>query len=143
MAEITDYVRYVPEGYTPKIPKPETPVLPMVVRARDGLPVRYRNCSGLGIRIVHPTNPKAPAKNMGLVLFCLPPHASLLPPNHHETEETYVVLRGGGVMTFANDKKVEVSAGDYIYLPPWCLHGVENTGDETLEILICTSPPNI
>ena len=30
----------------------------------------------------------------------------------------------------------------FIHLPPWCEHGIENTGEETLEILICTSPPN-
>ena len=45
-------------------------------------------------------------------------------------------------MTFAEGKQEQVSAGDYVYLPPWCAHGIENTGDVTLEILICTSPPN-
>ena len=36
-----------------------------------------------------------------------------------------------------NGKKREVSAGTFIHLPPWCEHGVENTGEETaLEILI-------
>ncbi len=25
---------------------------------------------------------------------------------------------------------------------PGCLHGIENTGTETLVVLICTSPPN-
>ena len=54
-----------------------------------------------------------------------------------------MVLRGGGVMTFAENQQREITAGDYIYLPPWCLHGVENTGDVTLEILICTSPPGV
>ena len=28
------------------------------------------------------------------------------------------------------------------YLPPWCVHGIQNTGRETLVVLICTSPPN-
>ena len=44
-------------------------------------------------------------------------------------------------MTFANYKR-DVKKGDFVYLPPWCLHGIENTGTETLVVLICTSPPN-
>jgi oxalate decarboxylase/phosphoglucose isomerase-like protein (cupin superfamily) len=35
-----------------------------------------------------------------------------------------------------------VKRGDFVYLPPWCLHGIENTGTEMLVVLICTSPPN-
>jgi len=59
----------------------------------------------------------------------------------HHTEECYAVLRGRGTMTLAG-KPVEVRAGMFIHLPPWCEHGVENTGEENLEILICTAPPN-
>ena len=36
----------------------------------------------------------------------------------------------------------EVQKGDFVHLPPWCLHGIENTGTETLVVLIATSPPN-
>ena len=36
----------------------------------------------------------------------------------------------------------EVKKGDFVYLPPWCVHGIENTGTETLVVLIATSPPN-
>ena len=90
---------------------------------------------------INPTiNPKAPAKNIGLVHFYLPPH-TLLEPGSHETEETYVILEGEGTMTFANGKR-KVSKGDFVYLPPWCVHGIENTGREPLLVLICTSPPN-
>ena len=45
-------------------------------------------------------------------------------------------------MTFANGRKEHVRKGQFIYLPPWCEHGIENTGTETLVVLICTSPPN-
>jgi mannose-6-phosphate isomerase-like protein (cupin superfamily) len=44
-------------------------------------------------------------------------------------------------MTFHGQKRT-VRKGDFVYLPSWCLHGIENTGKETLAILICTSPPN-
>jgi len=29
-----------------------------------------------------------------------------------------------------------------VQLPPWCEHGIENTGNVTMEVLICTAPPN-
>ena len=60
----------------------------------------------------------------------------------HHTEERYVILYGRGTVTLAG-KRVEVREGMFIHLPPWCEHGVENTGDETMEILICTSPLNL
>ena len=44
-------------------------------------------------------------------------------------------------MTFHRYKR-KVKKGDFIYLPPWCVHGIENTGNGSLVILICTSPPN-
>lgn len=141
MAKITQF-----KGYTgndappPKIPKPEVSPDPMIVNVQDGVPVAYPGCHGLGVRIVHPVNPKAPSKNIGLVHFYLPPHV-VLEPGSHETEETYVILEGEGTMTFANGQR-QVRKGDFVYLPPWCVHGIENTGREPLLVLICTSPPN-
>lgn len=73
----------------------------MIVNIQDGVPVAYPGCHGLGVRVVHPVNSKAPAKNMGLVMFYVPPHV-VLEPGSHETEETYVILEGCGRMTFAN-----------------------------------------
>ena len=138
MARITEFKGYA-EAEAP-IPKPAERVQPNVVTVRDGVPVRYPGCDGIGVRVVHPVNSNAPAKNLGLVMFYVPPHV-VLEPGSHWTEECYVILRGQGTMTLAGNK-VEVRAGTFIHLPPWCEHGIENTGDETLEILICTSPPN-
>ena len=138
MAKITEFKGYSEDDAT--IPKPSEPVQPNVVTVQEGVPVRYPGCDGLGVRVVHPVNPKAPAKNLGLVMFYVPPHV-VLEPGSHWTEECYVILRGQGTMTLAGNK-VEVRAGTFIHLPPWCEHGIENTGNETLEILICTSPPN-
>jgi mannose-6-phosphate isomerase-like protein (cupin superfamily) len=139
LAKITQF-----KGYTgdrpPTIPKPATPPDPMIVSVQEGVPVVYPGCYGLGVRVVHPVNPKAPAKNMGLVMFYVPPHV-VLEPGCHETEETYVILEGKGVMTFAHFQR-DVKKGDFVYLPPWCVHGIENTGTETLVVLIATSPPN-
>jgi mannose-6-phosphate isomerase-like protein (cupin superfamily) len=137
MAEIKMFKSYEGAG---KVVKPATPVQPNIVTVRDGCPVKYPGCEGIGVRVVHPSNPKAPAKNFGMVVFIVPPHV-ILPPGSHENEECYYILRGEGTMTLAG-KKVEVREGTFIHLPSWCEHGVENTGDVALEILICTSPPN-
>ena len=130
------------KGYagTPPIPKPKELVKANIVTVQDGVPVKYPDCDGIGVRVVHPANPKAPAQNLGMVMFFVPPHVVLEPGSHH-TEECYVIMRGEGTMTIA-EEKVAVKAGTFIHLPPWCEHGIENTGDETLEVLICTSPPN-
>ena len=139
MAQITPFKSYS-TGRPPTIPKPDHPVDPIIVTVQDGVPVAYPNCHGVGVRVVHPVNPKAPSKNMGLVMFYVPPHV-VLTPGSHETEETYVILEGRGTMTFARAKR-EVAKGDFVYLPPWCEHGIENTGTENLVVLIATSPPN-
>ncbi len=139
MARITQYQGYS-TGKPPVIPKPDGPVDPMIVNVQDGVPVAYRDCHGVGVRVVHPVNPKAASKNMSLTMFFVPPHA-VLPPGSHETEETYCILEGKGLMTFARYQR-EVHKGDFIYLPPWCEHGIENTGTETLVVLIATAPPN-
>ena len=128
------------DGKPPTVPKPETPPDPMIVTVQEGVPIVYPGCHGTAVRVVHPVNPKAPSKNQGLVMFYVPPHA-VLEPGSHETEETYVILQGEGEMTFARDKR-NVKRGDFVYLPPWCVHGIENTGVEPLVVLICTSPPN-
>jgi mannose-6-phosphate isomerase-like protein (cupin superfamily) len=139
MAKITTFKGYQGDK-PPTIPKPDKPIDPMIVNVQDGVPVIYPGCHGLGVRVVHPVNPKAPAKNMGLVLFYVPPHV-ILQPGSHETEETYVILEGAGRMTFSNFQR-DVKKGDFVYLPPWCEHGIENTGTDTLVVLVATSPPN-
>ena len=133
MAKITQFQSYHGDR-PPLVPKPEQPPDPMILTVQDGVPVAYPNCHGLGVRVVHPVNPNAPAKNMGLVMFYIPPHA-VLEPGSHETEETYVILEGRGLMTFARFQR-EVQKGDFVYLPPWCVHGIENTGSEPLVVLI-------
>lgn len=139
MAKITAFRSYS-DGKPVTISRPAVPPSPMIVNVQDGVPVAYPGCYGVGVRVVHPVNPQAPSKNLGLVLFYIPPHV-LLEPGQHETEETYVILKGAGTMKF-HDEKRDVREGDFVYLPPWCLHGIENTGRETMVVLICTAPPN-
>ena len=59
----------------------------------------------------------------------------------HYTEECYLVLRGSGDMILAG-RRVPVKPGVFVHLPAWCEHAVDNTGEETMEILVCTAPTN-
>ena len=141
MATITEFIGYSKsDTNTVRVPRPTRSPDPAIVTVQDGVPVRYPGCDGLGVRVVHPVNPNAASKSLGLVLFYVPPHV-VLDPGSHETEETYVILEGEGTMTFARETR-KVKKGDFVYLPPWCVHGIENTGTETLVVLICTTPPN-
>ena len=105
------------KGYEGKssIPKPVERVQPNIVTVQDGLPVKYPGCEGIGVRVIHPTNPKAPSKNFGITVFYVPPHV-ILEPGSHPTEECYFILRGSGTMTLAGEK-VAVKAGMFIHLP--------------------------
>ena len=139
MTKITQYIGYQ-QGGEPPIPKPKEPVQPHVVRVQDGLPIKYPGSEGIGVRILHPTNPKAPSKNFGITMYYLPPHVTSETAAHY-TEECYVILRGSGELILAG-KRVLVKPWLFVHLPAWCEHSVDYTGYETIEILVCTSPPN-
>ncbi len=66
MAKINQFKGYEGE---PPIPKPKGQVRANVVTVQDGVPVKYPGCDGIGVRVVHPANPKAPAENLGMVMF--------------------------------------------------------------------------
>jgi mannose-6-phosphate isomerase-like protein (cupin superfamily) len=124
----------------PTIPKPDHPVDPQILTVREGVPILFPGCDGTAVRVVHPTNPNAQSRNHGVTMVYLPPHTSL-PSGSHETEETYAILTGTGRMSFEAFER-DVGPGDFVYLPPWCVHGLENTGTEVLTLLVTTSPPN-
>ncbi len=112
-----------------------------IVGEKEGIPVLYRSCKrGFGIRVVHPQNPKAPSKNLSTTLLYLAP-GGRLEPHSHENEEVYVVLEGEGKGYFGREEPVPVKKGTFFHLPPYAEHGLENTGDEMMKVLIATSPP--
>jgi mannose-6-phosphate isomerase-like protein (cupin superfamily) len=127
---------------TPTIPKPEVPPLPVVLTVQDGLPVIYGTDTlpTCGIRVVHPTNPKAPSKFHSIAILYVPPHGQM-ELHSHEAEETYSVISGEGtLLTTAGNHTVR--PGHHVFLPSWAAHGVENTGTEPLVFLLSTAPPN-
>ena len=65
----------------------------------------------------------------------LAPGTSVGYHKHGDNEEVYVILAGRGLMT-VNDEKRDVGPGDVIVNKPGWSHGLENTGDETLSMLV-------
>ena len=126
----------------PTLPKPDKPQESIILTVQDGLPITYSDDTipVCAVRVVHPTNPKAPSKNHSIVMLYIPPQAEM-ELHSHETEETYVIFSGTGTM-LRNGGNREVGVGDFIYLPAWCDHGIRNTGKEMLTVLLATSPAN-
>jgi mannose-6-phosphate isomerase-like protein (cupin superfamily) len=139
---MSEYTVLTGAGPEPTIPRPETPPAPYIVTVQEGLPVIYGEDTVpvSGVRVVHPTNPAAPSVQHGVSILYVPPHAKL-PLHCHQAEETYVILEGEGVMGFDGFER-EVAEGDFVFLPSWCEHAIENTGRGMLRVLLATSPPN-
>jgi mannose-6-phosphate isomerase-like protein (cupin superfamily) len=73
-------------------------------------------------------------------MLYVPPHGTVS-FGSHEPEEVYAVLEGNGTIHFTQGPQL-VSSGDFIYLPPWCEHGIENTGSQQMVVMVITSPAN-
>jgi mannose-6-phosphate isomerase-like protein (cupin superfamily) len=125
-----------------KVPKPDTPPRASVLTVQEGLPVIFgaETLPVCAVRVVHPTNPRAPSVQHGVTVLYVPPHANMA-LHSHETEETYYILSGRGIFYLA-DRISPVEADHFIYLPAWCQHGIENTGTDMLVVLVITAPPN-
>lgn len=65
MAKITPLKTYT-DGKPVMISHPAIPPYQKIVNAQDSVPVSYPGCHGVGVRIVHPVNPKVPSKHLGL-----------------------------------------------------------------------------
>ena len=110
-----------------------------IVTEKDGIHVTYPGFeSGLGVRIVHPQNPKAPSEKIRVMTFYIAP-GGVMEPHGHEDEEVYVILKGEGKGYFGLGHPVDVRKGMFIHLPPNAEHGIENTGDEMMVALIASS----
>lgn len=54
---------------------------------------------------------------------------------HGDNEEVYIILEGRGRMT-VNDEERDVKPGDVILNKPGWSHGIKNTTDDNLKILV-------
>jgi len=58
---------------------------------------------------------------------------------HLVQEQIYHVLKGEGILTL-NDEKKLMREHDYVYIPPGVRHSFSNTGLDTLVFLVITTP---
>ncbi len=72
-------------------------------------------------------------KGFSFGIFEVPPDA-VLDAHHHADTEAYYIVRGSGDVLLDN-RVVQVRAGSVLYTPENLVHGVRNSGTETLELL--------
>jgi mannose-6-phosphate isomerase-like protein (cupin superfamily) len=65
----------------------------------------------------------------------LPPGVSIGIHRHDEDEEYYYILSGKGMMTL-DQERIEVTGGDITAVYPGGMHGLENTGNADLHIIV-------
>lgn len=65
----------------------------------------------------------------------IPPQASIGCHAHGDDEEVYFIVSGNGTMT-VNDEQFAVTAGDLIVNRRGWTHGLVNTSDEALKVLV-------
>ena len=81
----------------------------------------------------------SPITQCSLAEELLPPGRAVTPHHHRELEEIYYILSGTGVM-IVGDESREVHAGDAIYIPRGHRHTLENTGSESIKLLVACGP---
>ena len=71
------------------------------------------------------------AENMFTALVDLLPGESVHPAHCHAEEEIMLILKGNGIWSLG-DKQFEANSGDLLYALPWKMHGLVNTGADTM-----------
>ena len=121
--------------------KDDHPKTTFLYRRQDMRREPLPNChNGVGaldwITVLDNTTPGAPLSRK--VLFI---HDDILAPgvsigvHPHDHEEYYYILSGEGVMTL-DSERVPITAGDLTAIYPGGSHGLENTGETEMRIIV-------
>ncbi|WP_017572526.1 cupin domain-containing protein [Nocardiopsis halotolerans] len=104
---------------------------------RDLLGEKPHDHGGAGTVLAHRFHAAPPTAGAvtHIDVAVLPPGVSIGRHRHGSDRETYVVLRGGGVM-HVDGADVRVGRGDVVVNRPFGEHGLVNDGTEDLEILV-------
>lgn len=62
-----------------------------------------------------------------------------VPGHAHETEETYLIMSGSGIMII-DGEEVAIKANDVVYLKPMQKHELKNTGDTEMRTIFVYAP---
>ncbi len=79
------------------------------------------------------------ATNFSLGYVTLDPNGGQVPWHKQEQEEIYFVLEGSGEMCLGTER-IEVRAGQAVYIPPRVFHQLTNTGSEPMIMIYCYGP---
>jgi mannose-6-phosphate isomerase-like protein (cupin superfamily) len=120
----------------------KAPLTPVFLTVQNGVPVIYSEDTvpTCGVRVVHPSNSLTSETRVGVSVLYVPP-MSTMALHDHEAEEVYIIESGTGEMLYRDGSRA-VAKGDFIYLPPWCEHGIANTGTQMLTVILALTPPN-
>jgi quercetin dioxygenase-like cupin family protein len=77
------------------------------------------------------------APNFAMRRFTMEP-GGMIPLHDHPWEHEIYILKGGGTAFYGN-RKVDISAGDVIFIPGNEPHGYKNNGTEDL-VFLCMIP---
>jgi len=102
----------------------------------DGAPALSRD-DGVVSHLLH-SDDGEPETDLTVTWVDVEPDASQV-VHSHEPEQVYVVVAGEGRMRVGDDER-RVSAGDAVHIPSDTEHGIENTGEQTLEYISAATP---
>jgi len=71
-------------------------------------------------------------------LAIIEPNNEIHPPHQHAEEEFLYIVEGSGTWTL-NGVETPANAGDVLYVSPWDMHGIFNTGDIPMKFFITRS----
>lgn len=74
-----------------------------------------------------------------LGMNCLEPGQIQKPHTHDDQDKFYFVLVGNGRF-WLGDERVDAGEGEVVWAPAGLLHGVENSGDAQLSLLVGIAP---
>lgn len=75
-------------------------------------------------------------------IYCLEPGQNQKIHTHQDADKVYFVLEGLGLFYIGEEKQI-LGTGNAVLAPAGLLHGVENTSNENLVLLVFMSPnPN-
>ena len=79
-------------------------------------------------------------RSMEFLAYGVLPPGNALDEHVDPVEEIYFILKGGGLMRVGNEEKT-VRERDAIWIPAGEIHGLKNTGQETIEIIVIAAYP--
>lgn len=88
-----------------------------------------------GVFYPHFTGETPATRDMLTGVADIKPGQLIHPPHRHAEEEFLMVISGEGTWSLKG-KEFPAAAGDILYAAPWDIHGIENTGAETLRFVV-------